>query len=110
LLRSGSVEFCFQCTDYPCARLGKLDRRYRTVYGNRPLANLVEIPRIGVAAFNHNQQGRYGCATCGGKISMHNRNSIWLSFLRRGADLIIVKSAFCWTVISGSGYDPVHEQ
>ncbi len=73
LLRNGEVEFCFQCPDYPCERLRKLDHRYRTVYGTSPIRNLEEIRSIGVESFIRQQQERYGCTECGGRISVHNK-------------------------------------
>jgi Protein of unknown function (DUF3795) len=73
LLRKNKIEFCFQCRVYPCDRLQRLDRRYRRNFGMSLIQNLEEIWRKGVQAFMREQQRRYGCRTCCGKVSVHNK-------------------------------------
>jgi len=72
-LKKGEVEFCFQCSIYPCERLGRLDQRYRRNFGMSLIQNLEDIRALGVAGFMREQQERYGCPTCGGRISVHNK-------------------------------------
>jgi len=71
-LATGKVEYCFECPDYPCERLAKIDRRYRTTYGMSFLENLEVIRQHGAAAFVRIQQRRFGCPRCGGLRSVHN--------------------------------------
>jgi hypothetical protein len=73
LLPKNKIEFCYQCPDFPCARLQRLDQRYRRDYGMSMIQNLEEIRDKGVGAFMREQQRRHGCTRCGGKISVHNK-------------------------------------
>jgi len=72
-LKNNEVEFCFQCPVYPCERLQHLDQRYRRDYGMSLIQNLDEIREFGAARFIAEQQDRYGCPNCGGRISVHNK-------------------------------------
>jgi len=72
-LATGRVDYCFECPDYPCERLGRIDRRHRTTYGMSFLENLAVIRQHGAEAFVRFQQSRFGCPQCGGLRSVHNR-------------------------------------
>jgi hypothetical protein len=84
LLRKNKVKFCFQCRDYPCARLRHLDERYRRNFGTSPIANLEEIRFKGIETFMRNQQNRYGCAACGAKVSVHDKKCYGCERMVRG--------------------------
>jgi len=73
LLSNHRVTFCFECPKYPCDRLSRFDRRYRQTYGVSPIKNLEDIREHGVLAFLRNQDEKYSCRTCGGRISVHNK-------------------------------------
>jgi hypothetical protein len=72
-LASGDVDFCFECVDYPCARLQHLDSRYRRDYGMSLIDNLDLVRGAGVQALVERQQTRFGCARCGQLQSVHNQ-------------------------------------
>ena len=71
-LKSGSIRSCYQCLDFPCARLSTLDERYRRNYQASPIANLREIQAIGLDVFLQHQGERYSCPRCGGLVCLHN--------------------------------------
>jgi hypothetical protein len=71
-LREGSVQFCFECEDFPCTRLETLDKRYRTRYGMSMIENLHELKEVGIDAFLASQREKYRCPRCGGMICIHN--------------------------------------
>ena len=71
-LASGAVSYCFECADYPCARLRHLDSRYRDRYGMSLVDNLDLVRKAGVQALIERQQARFACARCGELRSVHN--------------------------------------
>jgi hypothetical protein len=72
-LREGRIEFCFQCSKFPCDRLLHLDERYRTRYGMSMIENLEMIKANGIEAFLKNEEKRWSCQKCGGAICVHDR-------------------------------------
>jgi len=71
-LALGRVEYCFECPEYPCDRLGRLDGRYARTYGMSLIGNLEAIRADGIEAFIARQRSRFGCPRCGGLRSVHN--------------------------------------
>ena len=66
------IEFCFECSDFPCRRLQHLDERYRKNYKMSMIENLEEIRRGGIEAFLEAQQAKYRCARCEGVVCVHS--------------------------------------
>lgn len=73
LLSANKIDFCFECSRYPCERLRHLDRRYRITYGVSPIQNLEDIRARGVDSFLRQQRKVQGCPNCDGMISIHNK-------------------------------------
>jgi len=71
LLANDKVRFCFECTEYPCAHLRKLDDRYRKNYNMSMIENLNFIRDRGMKKFLHAQSKKYQCPSCGGTICVH---------------------------------------
>lgn len=63
--------FCYECEKYPCARLKRLDKRYRTNYGMSMIENLNFIKKSGMEAFLKNEQLRWTCRECGAGLCVH---------------------------------------
>jgi hypothetical protein len=72
-LRDGEIGFCFECIDFPCYRLSRLDRRYWEKFGMSMIENLNEIKKNGIDKFLENQREKYRCPKCGGVICIHNK-------------------------------------
>jgi hypothetical protein len=70
-LVQGKFEFCFECDEYPCARLSHLDERYRLRYATSPIDNLNRIHEIGVEHFMAEEDKKWTCPECGGRLCMH---------------------------------------
>jgi len=70
---TANASFCFECDQYPCKQLNRMDDRYRSNYGMSVKDNLVSIKSIGVVRFTEEQYEEYRCSRCGGLISIHNR-------------------------------------
>ncbi|MFH1031934.1 MAG: DUF3795 domain-containing protein [Chloroflexota bacterium] len=72
-LANNQITFCFECADFPCYSLRRLDERYRKNYQMSMIENLKNIERNGLTVFLREQREKYRCPNCGGVISVHNR-------------------------------------
>jgi len=72
-LRDGTVRFCNVCDDFPCAKLKRLDKRYRTSYDYSFLDALAFISKNGIKAHLANEKKLWKCPDCGGKVCIHTR-------------------------------------
>jgi hypothetical protein len=72
-LTSKQIEYCFECTDFPCATLIKLDKGYRKKYGISTIENLSYIKANGIEQFLKNEQEKWKCPNCGGIICLHTK-------------------------------------
>lgn len=70
---SVNASFCFECEQYPCTQINRMDSRYRRSYEMSVKDNLEYIRKKGIESFIEEQQKKYLCSTCGGLISIHNR-------------------------------------
>jgi len=68
----GDAVFCFECGQYPCEQIKRIDARYRNNYGMSMINNLEYIKDKGIGKFIKEQYKKYRCAKCGGLISIHN--------------------------------------
>jgi hypothetical protein len=64
--------FCFECDQYPCTQINRMDERYRNNYKMSVKENLETINKEGIGKFIEEQYTRYRCSKCGGLISIHN--------------------------------------
>jgi len=72
LLMNNEVEFCYECHDFACERLKRIDCRYRTYFHMSPIDNLEYIEKNGMLAFLEAQQSKWQCPRCGEAICCHN--------------------------------------
>ena len=63
--------FCFECVQFPCARLRHLDLRYQTRYGMSMLENLGVIQAFGLRKFVAREQKKWACPACGQILCVH---------------------------------------
>jgi len=71
-LAEQEITFCFDCGDFPCARLMKLDERYRANYGMSMIENLLNIKRYGIRHFVRNENRKWKCQQCGETLCVHH--------------------------------------
>ncbi len=71
ILANDKVRFCFECADYPCTNLKKLDDRYKKKYSMNLIENLNFIKSHGIEKFLNNQQEKFTCPTCGATLCVH---------------------------------------
>jgi hypothetical protein len=51
--------FCCRCPEFPCERLWRLDKRYRTKYGMSEIENLEFIREYGIRKFVASERKRW---------------------------------------------------
>ncbi|OGO19255.1 MAG: hypothetical protein A2144_02070 [Chloroflexi bacterium RBG_16_50_9] len=72
LLLNNKVQYCYECQDFPCANLVRIDRRYQTSFRMSMIENLAFIRENGIALFLGKETGKWKCPGCGGVICCHN--------------------------------------
>ena len=68
---NAEVRYCLNCEGFPCARLARLDLRYKTKYGMSMIDNLENIQKFGIRRFIRNEKERWACPQCGEIICVH---------------------------------------
>ncbi len=72
LILKGKVKYCFECKDFPCDNLRKIDGRYRAHYHMSMIKNLELVRDKGVAKLLAAERKKWKCPKCGGVICCHN--------------------------------------
>jgi len=70
--RTNTFRFCVECMDFPCQKIKRLDKRYRTRYNMSMIENLQFLKQHGMREFLNRQTKRYTCPICEGIISVHD--------------------------------------
>ena len=71
VFQKGKAKYCFECGEFPCENLNKLDKRYRKNYDMSMVENLEFIQSKGLKKFEKQQNEKYSCV-CGGTVCVHN--------------------------------------
>ncbi len=71
-LSNGEVNFCFECTSFPCDRLKRIDGRYKARYRMSMIDNLNFIKENGLDKFLEQQEKMWKCQNCGEMVCCHN--------------------------------------
>jgi len=72
LLLNKQVEYCFECSGFPCANLSHIDKRYRMHYKMSMIENLKLIREKGTDQLLLSEQKGWRCPNCNGVICCHN--------------------------------------
>jgi hypothetical protein len=72
LVMSGELEYCYECSKFPCANLVRLDKRYNENFHMGMIENLNFIKENGVEEFLEKEKEKWRCPECGGVICCHN--------------------------------------
>jgi len=72
LLKNKKVQFCYECKDFPCEQLLKLDKRYEKKGWDVSFSgNNKRIKKVGLKQFIKEQKKKFECPKCGGPVSIH---------------------------------------
>lgn len=66
------LTYCYQCSQFPCPKIKRLEKSYQQRYGVSLLANSQQVKEKGLTAFMAAQKASYTCPVCGGVISLHD--------------------------------------
>ena len=83
VFKENNSEYCFECEKFPCEKLKHLDKRYRLKYKMSMIGNLEYIKKSGIKNFIRNENTKWRCPDCGGKICVHSGNCSHCGRLRR---------------------------
>lgn len=72
LLRNKEISFCYECDEFPCQKLQKIDSQYQEKYYVNLINNLNRIKKIGFEKWLKEQEKLYTCPECGGEICVHD--------------------------------------
>ncbi|MBN1643471.1 MAG: DUF3795 domain-containing protein [Dehalococcoidales bacterium] len=72
LLSGGGIKYCYECDEFPCANLIKLDKKYKTNFKMSMIENLEYIKKNGIAKFLKKEEKKWQCHECGQVICCHN--------------------------------------
>ena len=73
LIRKKEIDFCFECKDFPCDNLKKLDQRHSIDDNVIMIDNLLQIKEIGAKRWLKGQEDKWRCPICGGNICVIDR-------------------------------------
>ena len=76
ILRQDRLQYCFNCSKYPCETITHLDLRYRTKYQVSPIENLTVIKTEGIQELLNREKRPWICKKCGNTICMHKGHCI----------------------------------
>ncbi len=68
-----NVDFCVDCTHFPCMRLKRLNKRYRETYQTDLIESMIRFRAIGAEAYLAEERAKYTCPHCGGVVSLHSK-------------------------------------
>jgi hypothetical protein len=67
-------KFCYDCPEFPCLTLRKIDKRYRLRYETNLIQNLGIIKETGIVEYLRNESSRWTCKSCGSVLSVHQKS------------------------------------
>ncbi|MCW4010496.1 MAG: DUF3795 domain-containing protein [Candidatus Bathyarchaeota archaeon] len=67
------IEYCSDCSDFPCENLKKVDKPYSEKFGVSLVENLMFIRTNGMEEFLKSEREKWKCPTCGGVICVHTK-------------------------------------
>ncbi len=70
---NATAKYCFECNQYPCKQINRMDDRYKKNYNMSVIKNLDDITKNGISNFVKTQYKKYNCSRCESQISIHNR-------------------------------------
>ncbi len=71
-IRKNEYEYCFECEEFPCHNLERLDTLYQNKYSISLTDNLRRLKEVGVEKWLIEQKSFYTCSQCQGEICVHD--------------------------------------
>lgn len=71
-IKEKSLSYCFDCDEYPCKLIKRLERSYNERYQASLIENSRFVQAHGLEPFMEWQKEQFTCPKCGGIISIHD--------------------------------------
>ena len=68
-----SIKFCYECDEYPCVLVKRLDRSYQKRYQESLIRNMKIIDEQGMDHFLDIEKERLKCPDCEGILNIHDK-------------------------------------
>jgi hypothetical protein len=72
-LGKDKIGYCFECPDFPCETLQKMDKYYSGKYDSSLIENMTYVKENGLEAFTKREKEKWKCPTCGGVVCIHTK-------------------------------------
>jgi len=69
---SDRIRYCYECGNFPCEVLKRLDKPLRSCFRISMIDNLEYIRDYGMEGFLGSEEAKWLCPECGGVICCHN--------------------------------------
>ncbi len=67
------VDFCFDCPEFPCTIIKRLDKSYRLRYSISLIENANLIKSVSAKKFLRMEKLKWSCTHCAGVVSLHDQ-------------------------------------
>ena len=67
------IQYCYECPDFPCENLEKIDKYYSEKYAVSIIESFKFIKSKGMEEFLKIEKEKWKCPTCGGVICVHTK-------------------------------------
>ncbi|MFX1479727.1 MAG: DUF3795 domain-containing protein [Promethearchaeota archaeon] len=71
-LKKKQLEYCYECEQFPCQNLQKINSQYQERWSVNLIENLKRIEEIGIEKWLQEQKELYTCPECEGEICIHD--------------------------------------
>jgi hypothetical protein len=78
--KAEKFKYCFECYEFPCLWMKRIDKRYRTKYAMSMIDNLEYIKQSGIRTFVRQEKKKWICANCGKIICVHKKTCIFCGY------------------------------
>lgn len=65
--------FCYDCSEFPCLLIKRLDKSYRSRYDESLINNMNVIYEKGMSYYIEFEKNRLKCPLCGGVLNLHHK-------------------------------------
>jgi hypothetical protein len=72
-LLNHTVDFCYECSDFPCINLSHIDKKYQRDFGFSNIETLKKIKEKGSIQVMAEIKEKFRCHDCGQDTCVHNR-------------------------------------
>lgn len=71
-LKKTTANFCYECPEFPCAKIIQIDSRYRKKYRISLIGNLKTLSVTDTETYLLLEKTRWTCTGCGSVLCVHN--------------------------------------